>query len=114
MQPHWRSLELGCGTGSVVRETARRSPDGRAVVPGLATGLLRMLPASPEIAAVWGAAFDRLHREAVATELVPVDGVLEALDALRALGLPVCVASSGGHGKPPPASSSTRPGHGGL
>ncbi|CAM5431118.1 hydrolase [Streptomyces spiroverticillatus] len=52
-----------------------------------------------ETAAVWGDRFDLLHREAVDSELVPVDGILEALDALRTRGLPMCVASSGSHEK---------------
>jgi HAD superfamily hydrolase (TIGR01509 family) len=32
-------------------------------------------------------------------ELEPVDGIVEALDGVRAAGLPICVASSGDHGK---------------
>lgn len=34
-----------------------------------------------------------------AAELEPVDGIVEALDAIEAAGLPTCVASSGGHAK---------------
>jgi HAD superfamily hydrolase (TIGR01509 family) len=44
---------------------------------------------------------DRLHRryrEAYAAELVPVDGVLDALDQIE-VATPTCVASSGSHDK---------------
>ena len=44
----------------------------------------------------WKDQFDRRYREAFAAELVPVDGVLEALDQLT---IPACVASSGSHDK---------------
>ncbi|MFF7333350.1 HAD-IA family hydrolase [Streptomyces sp. NPDC008150] len=50
----------------------------------------------PDTAAVWAARFEQLHREAVDAELAPVDGLPEALDALT---LPTCVASSGSHDK---------------
>jgi HAD superfamily hydrolase (TIGR01509 family) len=43
--------------------------------------------------------FDRLYRETFDAELTPVDGIVEALDAIVAAGIPVCVASSGGHAK---------------
>jgi len=43
--------------------------------------------------------FDRLYRETFEAELRPVDGIVEALDAIVATGIPVCVASSGGHAK---------------
>jgi HAD superfamily hydrolase (TIGR01509 family) len=43
--------------------------------------------------------FDRLYRETFEAELAPVDGIVEALDAIVAAGIPVCVASSGGHAK---------------
>jgi HAD superfamily hydrolase (TIGR01509 family) len=43
--------------------------------------------------------FDRLYRETFEAELTPVDGIIEALDAIVAAGIPVCVASSGGHAK---------------
>ncbi|MCZ4126012.1 HAD family hydrolase [Streptomyces sp. H39-S7] len=46
--------------------------------------------------AVWQERFEQLHREAVDAELVPVDGIHEALDAIV---LPTCVASSGSHDK---------------
>jgi HAD superfamily hydrolase (TIGR01509 family) len=43
--------------------------------------------------------FDRLYRETFEAELTPVDGIVEALDAVVAAGIPLCVASSGGHAK---------------
>jgi HAD superfamily hydrolase (TIGR01509 family) len=42
------------------------------------------------------AEFDRIYRETFDRELVPVDGIREALDAIPT---PRCVASSGGHDK---------------
>jgi HAD superfamily hydrolase (TIGR01509 family) len=42
----------------------------------------------------WGKEFDALYREAFEAELAPVDGVIAALDAIRA---PTCVASSSTH-----------------
>ncbi|MEU6013871.1 HAD family hydrolase [Streptomyces sp. NPDC047515] len=50
----------------------------------------------PGRAPVWQERFERLHRDAVDTELVAVDGIREALAALT---LPSCVASSGSHEK---------------
>ncbi|WKX70397.1 HAD family phosphatase [Streptomyces sp. XD-27] len=50
----------------------------------------------PEAAAIWSERFEQLHREAVDAELSPVDGLPEALDAIT---LPTCVASSGSHEK---------------
>jgi len=44
----------------------------------------------------WKDQFQRRYREAFAAELVPVDGVLEALDQIT---VPTCVASSGSHDK---------------
>ena len=44
----------------------------------------------------WKDQFHRRYREAFAAELVPVDGVLEALDRIT---VPTCVASSGSHDK---------------
>jgi HAD superfamily hydrolase (TIGR01509 family) len=49
-----------------------------------------------DTAAVWSERFEQRHREAVDAELAPVDGLPEALDALV---LPTCVASSGSHDK---------------
>ncbi|MEV6293092.1 HAD family hydrolase [Streptomyces sp. NPDC051896] len=49
-----------------------------------------------ETAAVWAERFERLHREAVNADLAPVDGLPEALDAIA---LQTCVASSGSHDK---------------
>ncbi|MER7693199.1 HAD family hydrolase [Streptomyces sp. NPDC097610] len=49
-----------------------------------------------EAAAVWSKQFEELHREAVDCELVPVEGISEAL---RSITLPTCVASSGSHDK---------------
>ena len=48
------------------------------------------------VAAEWEQRFEQRHRELVDTELEPVDGIVEAL---AALGLPYCVASSGTHRK---------------
>ncbi|POX57258.1 haloacid dehalogenase [Streptomyces sp. Ru71] len=47
-------------------------------------------------AAVWSERFEQLHREAVDRELTAVEGLPEALDAIT---LPTCVASSGSHDK---------------
>jgi HAD superfamily hydrolase (TIGR01509 family) len=44
----------------------------------------------------WKDQFHRRYREAFAAELVPVDGVLDALDQIA---VPTCVASSGSHDK---------------
>ncbi|MEV6551800.1 HAD family hydrolase [Streptomyces sp. NPDC051597] len=49
-----------------------------------------------DTAATWSERFEQLHREAVDAELSPVEGLPEALDALT---LPTCVASSGSHDK---------------
>ncbi|MET8807600.1 HAD family hydrolase [Streptomyces sp. NPDC004546] len=49
-----------------------------------------------ETAAVWAERFEQLHHEAVNADLAPVDGLPEALDAIA---LPTCVASSGSHDK---------------
>ncbi|MCC5474665.1 HAD family hydrolase [Streptomyces barringtoniae] len=49
-----------------------------------------------ETAAIWAQRFEQLHREAVDADLAPVDGLPEALDAIA---LPTCVASSGSHDK---------------
>ncbi|HEY4791727.1 MAG TPA: HAD family hydrolase, partial [Actinomycetes bacterium] len=44
----------------------------------------------------WKDQFERRYREAFAADLVPVDGILEALDQIT---VPTCVASSGSHDK---------------
>jgi HAD superfamily hydrolase (TIGR01509 family) len=44
----------------------------------------------------WDVEFDRRYMEALEADLEPVDGVVEALDAISA---PTCVASSGTHKK---------------
>jgi len=49
-----------------------------------------------DTAALWAQRFEQLHREAVDAGLTPVAGLPEALDALA---LPTCVASSGSHDK---------------
>jgi HAD superfamily hydrolase (TIGR01509 family) len=49
-----------------------------------------------QLAAVWRRECERLHRQAVDTDLVAVEGIVEALDAIT---LPTCVASSGSHDK---------------
>jgi HAD superfamily hydrolase (TIGR01509 family) len=46
----------------------------------------------------WKEEFQRRYREAYRAGLVPVDGVLEALDQIEAI-TPTCVASSGSHDK---------------
>ena len=43
--------------------------------------------------------FDRVYRETFEAELRPVDGIVQALDEIVATGVPICVASSGGHAK---------------
>jgi len=43
--------------------------------------------------------FDRVYRDTFEAELKPVDGIVEALDEIVATGVPICVASSGGHAK---------------
>src|SRR5213592_3204071 len=48
------------------------------------------------LAAGWDAEYDHLYREAFDAELRPVDGIVEALDRIRAV---TCVASSGTHEK---------------
>lgn len=50
----------------------------------------------PEAGPRWAERFAELHAQAVDTELSPVDGIAEALAALT---LPSCVASSGDHAK---------------
>ncbi|MFJ5722366.1 HAD family hydrolase [Streptomyces sp. NPDC093149] len=50
----------------------------------------------PGRSTAWQQRFEQLHRDAVETELVAVDGIHEALAALT---LPTCVASSGSHEK---------------
>jgi beta-phosphoglucomutase-like phosphatase (HAD superfamily) len=49
-----------------------------------------------ETAAIWSKRFEELHREAVDSELIPVEGIPEALGMIT---LPTCVASSGSHDK---------------
>ena len=44
----------------------------------------------------WEDEFELLYRDALASELMPVDGIAETLDAIT---LPTCVASSGSHEK---------------
>jgi HAD superfamily hydrolase (TIGR01509 family) len=47
----------------------------------------------------WDAPFASMYRDTFERELVRVDGIVEALDALEAITLPTCVASSGTHEK---------------
>lgn len=47
----------------------------------------------------WAEARRRRFRDAFEAELRPVEGLLEALDAVDALGIATCVASSGTHAK---------------
>ncbi|MGV9310661.1 HAD family hydrolase [Streptomyces sp. NPDC003691] len=51
----------------------------------------------PDRAALWRERFARLHRTAVEDGLAPVEGVVDALDTLEELAVPVCVASGGSH-----------------
>jgi HAD superfamily hydrolase (TIGR01509 family) len=51
-----------------------------------------------DISAEW-AVFSEEYLRLFAAELEPVDGIVEALDAVAAAGLPMCVASSGDHAK---------------
>ena len=50
------------------------------------------------IGAEWDAFADHYVRR-FAEALEPVDGIVAALDAVQAAGVPICVASSGDHGK---------------
>jgi HAD superfamily hydrolase (TIGR01509 family) len=43
--------------------------------------------------------FDRIYRDTFEKELTAVDGIVDALDAIVAAAIPICVASSGGHAK---------------
>jgi HAD superfamily hydrolase (TIGR01509 family) len=43
--------------------------------------------------------FERLYRDILEAELTPVDGILDALEAITRRGMPTCVASSGIHAK---------------
>ena len=47
----------------------------------------------------WEEPYRHLYREAFEAELRPVEGVVEVLDGIDAMGLPACVASSGTHAK---------------
>ena len=47
----------------------------------------------------WDAGYAQWYIEAFERDLVAVDGVVEALDALAAAGVPTCVASGGSHAK---------------
>jgi HAD superfamily hydrolase (TIGR01509 family) len=69
----------------VERFVGRSSADMTAVIE---EHLGRRLPQG------WDAGYRELYREAFERDLRPVDGVLEALDAIA---LPMCVASSTGH-----------------
>lgn len=74
----------------IERFVGRSDADMRAIIEDHLGG-----PVSPEI----DAEFARLYREAFENELVAVDGIVEALDAVQRAGLATCVASSGGHAK---------------
>jgi HAD superfamily hydrolase (TIGR01509 family) len=45
----------------------------------------------------WEADFAPRYRETFERELTPVDGVIDALDAIDAIAIPTCIASSGTH-----------------
>jgi HAD superfamily hydrolase (TIGR01509 family) len=51
------------------------------------------------LAADWDAAYQQWYVDAFERDLVAVDGVVGALDALAAAGVPTCVASGGSHAK---------------
>ena len=74
----------------VERFVGRSDADMRAEIEG---HLGRPIP--PDV----DAEFDRVYRETLEAELQPVEGIVEALDAVVGAGMPVCVASSGGHAK---------------
>jgi len=69
----------------IERFVGRSDRDTRAAIEA---HIGRALPAE------WGEQINRRYREAFAAELVPVAGVLDALDRIA---LPTCVASSGTH-----------------
>lgn len=52
-----------------------------------------------DLGADWDTAFVDDYRAALARELQPVAGIVEAIDAIDGLGLVTCVASSGSHDK---------------
>jgi HAD superfamily hydrolase (TIGR01509 family) len=59
--------------------------------------VMRMIEAQiPGLEPGWDDRFERRYRAALDAELTPVDGVVEALDAIET---PTCVASSGSHEK---------------
>ncbi|GAA2046667.1 HAD family hydrolase [Catenulispora yoronensis] len=64
---------------------------GRSVASNFDQITLRV---GPDRSALWREKFGQLHHEAVETELAPVDGILDALDAIT---LTSCVASGGTH-----------------
>jgi HAD superfamily hydrolase (TIGR01509 family) len=43
--------------------------------------------------------FERIYRDTFERELTVVDGIVDALGAIVAAAIPICVASSGGHAK---------------
>ena len=61
-----------------------------AMTKAIEAHLGRVLPGD------WQAGFEQLYRDAFAAELTAVDGIVQALDAIA---LPTCVASSGSHDK---------------
>jgi len=72
-------------TEAIARFVGRSDRENRAAIEA---HLDRKLPDG------WGDQVDERYRQAFATALTPVDGVLEALDRIS---LPTCVASSGTH-----------------
>ena len=74
--------------GEVIERFMGRSDE--EMTREIETHLGRRLPAS------WEEPFRHLYREAFAAELQPVPGIVEALDAIA---IPTCVASSGTHEK---------------
>lgn len=74
----------------IERFVGRSDADMRAIIEDHLGG-----PVPPEI----DEEFARQYREAFETELVAVEGIVDALEAIEAAGLATCVASSGGHPK---------------
>ena len=74
----------------IERFVGKSDADMRAVIEHHLGG-----PIPPDI----DAEFERVYRDTFEAELQPVDGIVEALDAISGAGTPICVASSGGHPK---------------
>jgi HAD superfamily hydrolase (TIGR01509 family) len=82
-----RDFGLVMSEAEVIKRFVGRSPE--VMREAIEAHLGHRLPAG------WEAPYDRLRRRAYEAELRPVDGLPEALDAIT---LPTCVASSSSHG----------------